>query len=74
VSALGCGALSIGSRAKLALHYTGNTDITALTLGGVLQPAGTYGSTASPATCKNDIYFSGTGTVTSGMKNTKRAK
>jgi autotransporter-associated beta strand protein len=66
---LGNGDLIISSGAKVALNYTGNKNIAALTLGGVLQPDGTYGSTASPATYQNDTYFSGTGTVTSGMRN-----
>ena len=68
-AALGNGNVSIRSGCKLELNYTGNKNIAALTLGGVLQPDGTYGSTASPATYKNDTYFEGTGTVTSGMKN-----
>ena len=69
--ALGSGSLSISSVAnsKVKLNFTGTRNITALTLGGVPQPAGTYGSTSSPATNKNDTYFSGTGTVTAGAPN-----
>lgn len=35
-----------------------------LVLGGVTQPAGTYGSSASGAQFQNDEYFSGTGVLT----------
>jgi autotransporter-associated beta strand protein len=38
--------------------------IGALILAGVPQPPGSYGSTASPATFKNDEFFSGAGVVT----------
>jgi autotransporter-associated beta strand protein len=38
--------------------------IGALILGGVPQSPGSYGSTASPATFKNDEFFSGAGVVT----------
>jgi autotransporter-associated beta strand protein len=38
--------------------------IASLTLGGMLQIGGTYGSTSSPATFKNDTYFSGSGILT----------
>jgi autotransporter-associated beta strand protein len=41
-----------------------NEGVGALILGGVSQAVGTYGSTASPATFKNDEYFAGTGVVT----------
>jgi autotransporter-associated beta strand protein len=66
-SALGSGALDISSGAKVILNYNGTRGIATLTLGGVVQPAGTYGSTASPAANKNDTWFSGTGTVTAGI-------
>ncbi len=63
--ALGSGALSISSGAKVDLNYSGTKIIAALTLGGVAQTVyGTYGSTASGAGIQNDTYFSGTGTVT----------
>jgi len=41
-----------------------NEVVGGLKLGGVSQPAGTYGSTASGATTQNDEYFSGTGIIT----------
>lgn len=61
------GALIIIGRSKVSLNYTGDRRISTLTLGGAVQPDGTYGSTASPATFKNDTYFSGKGTVTCGI-------
>ncbi len=69
-SAVGGSALSISSGAMVSLSYTGTRTITSLTLGGVLQPNNTYGSSASPATIKNDTYFSGTGTLTVSMLQT----
>jgi autotransporter-associated beta strand protein len=63
--ALGSGALDISEGAKVVLNYTGTRTIAALTFkAGTALPPGTYGSTASPATNKNDTYFTGTGTVT----------
>jgi autotransporter-associated beta strand protein len=64
-AALGTGSLDITNGAKVNLNYTGTRVIAALTFnaGTPLAP-GTYGSTASPATNKNDTYFSGAGTVT----------
>jgi autotransporter-associated beta strand protein len=62
------GDLIINNGALVRLKYTGDRKIASLTLGGVVQPDGTYGSTASPATFKNDTYFSGKGTVTCGKK------
>jgi len=56
--------LDICAGAELRLDYVGTRQVAALTLGGAAQAAGTYGSTASPATNKNDTYFAGTGTVT----------
>ena len=69
-AALGTGALEITSGAKLALNFTGTRQIASLALGGSSQPNGSYGSTASSATNKNDTYFTGTGTVTVGPLNT----
>lgn len=63
-AALGTGPLDISSGAKVSLNFTDTRTIASLNLAGVTQPAGTYGSTASPAANKNDTYFSGTGTVT----------
>lgn len=66
VDALGSGTLSISStfNSKVNLNFTGTANIAGLILGGVPQTGGTYGSTASDATFKNDTYFVGTGTVT----------
>jgi autotransporter-associated beta strand protein len=64
-SSLGGGSLDIGTGAKLRLNYVGTRQVTALILdGGSVLPNGTYGSTASPATNKDDTHFSGIGTVT----------
>ena len=63
VNALGSGALSISPGAKVKLNYSGEHNVASLSLGGVAQASGTYGSTASNATNKNDTYFAGTGTV-----------
>jgi autotransporter-associated beta strand protein len=63
-TSLGSGSLEISAGAKLRLDYVGTRQVTALTFGGAAQAAGTYGSTASPATNKNDTCFAGTGTVT----------
>jgi autotransporter-associated beta strand protein len=65
-AALGGKALSVSSGAKVALNYAGTRAITALTLNGAVKTAGSYGSTASNATNKDNTYFSGTGTVTVG--------
>lgn len=48
----------------LDLTSGANETVGNLTLGGIVQPAGTYGSTASLATFQSDEYFSGTGIVT----------
>ena len=63
--ALGTGLLDIASGAKVGLNFTGTRTIAALKYnsGTSLEP-GTYGSSASPATNKNDNYFSGTGMIT----------
>jgi hypothetical protein len=50
----------------LGLNFTGTRQIASLSLAGIVQASGSYGSTASPATHKNDTYFSGVGTVTVG--------
>jgi autotransporter-associated beta strand protein len=65
--ALGQGSLAITTGgARLGLNYTGTRQVAGLTLGGVAQADGSYGSTASPAANKNDSYFAGPGTVTVG--------
>lgn len=60
-AAVGPGAISIATGGKANLNYTGTRSIASLTLGGVLQPAGTYGSNASSAANKSDTYFTSTG-------------
>ncbi len=65
IHALGSGPLSISStiNSKVTLNYTGEHDVASLTLGGMPQASGTYGSTASGADHQNDTYFGGTGKV-----------
>ncbi|MEI6607347.1 MAG: autotransporter-associated beta strand repeat-containing protein, partial [Verrucomicrobiota bacterium] len=65
-TALGAGALSISTGAMLNLNHSGTQSVASLTLGGVPQAGGTYGSSASDATFQNDTYFAGSGTVTLG--------
>ncbi len=65
-TALGQGPVAITSGAKLSLNFTGTRKVTSLSLGGVAQEDGSYGSTASPATNKNDTYFTGVGTISIG--------
>jgi uncharacterized repeat protein (TIGR02543 family) len=69
-SSLGRGALSISTGAKLAMNYTGSTRVPSLSLGGTAQANGSYGSTSSPATYKNDTWFSGTGVLGVGPVST----
>ena len=61
--ALGQGGVSVATGAKLGLAFSGTRQVATLTLGGISQPGGTYGSNASSATNKNDTYFSGTGVI-----------
>jgi autotransporter-associated beta strand protein len=49
---------------SMALDAGVNEVVNGLVLGGTPQAFGTYGSTASAATFKNDDYFSGTGILT----------
>jgi autotransporter-associated beta strand protein len=66
-SALGGGPLDISTDAKLQLDYIGSRQVSALTFNsGAAQLNGTYGSTASSAINKDDVHFSGLGTVTVG--------
>jgi len=60
------GALSISDGAWAQLDYTGTHVVSALTINGVLKPAGVYGSSSSTAPVWNqdDAHFIGTGTVT----------
>ena len=67
VNSFGTGPLSLGAGAKAMLNYTGDHVLPSLTLNGVLQPNGTYGSTASGAGTMDDAHFTGTGTVTVGL-------
>ncbi|MEI6603733.1 MAG: DUF6288 domain-containing protein [Verrucomicrobiota bacterium] len=63
-AALGHGPLAIKTSAKLNLNFSASRQVASLSLAGVAQTNGTYGSSSSPATYKNDTYFSGTGTLT----------
>ena len=66
-TALGSGSLDISTGAKVQLDYIGTRQISTLTFNaGTAQPNGTYGSTSSIATTKDDTRFSGLGTVTVG--------
>ncbi|MEI7901852.1 MAG: DUF6288 domain-containing protein, partial [bacterium] len=66
-SSLGQGTLDITDGAKLQLDYQGTRQIAALTLnGGTPLANGTYGSSASLASNKEDSHFAGTGMVTIG--------
>ena len=67
-TALGRGPVVIngGGARILSLNFTGTRQVASLSLNGVLQANGTYGSTASPAANKNNTYFSGTGTLIVG--------
>ena len=66
-NALGTGPLDISTGAKVRLDYIGTRQVSALTFNaGSAQANGTYGSSASPATFKDDTRFVGPGTVTVG--------
>lgn len=65
--ALGAGPLDITTGAKVSLDFIGTRQVSALTFDlGSAKPNGTYGSSSSPATNKDDSRFSGLGTVTVG--------
>ncbi|MCE9608702.1 MAG: Ig-like domain repeat protein [Chthoniobacter sp.] len=65
--ALGSGSLDITTGAKVQLDYIGTRQIFSLTFNaGAAQANGTYGSTSSIATFKDDTRFAGLGTVTVG--------
>lgn len=68
-SAMARGALLVSSGAKANLNYIGARTIQNLTLGGTSMAVGLYGSSASPATYKNDTYFSGPGMLNVGGIN-----
>ena len=63
VGALGQGAVSVATGAKLGLAFSGTRQVSTLKLGGVPQQVGTYGSTVSGATNRNDTWFSGSGMI-----------
>jgi hypothetical protein len=52
------------SYGKLTLETGINETVGSLSLNGSVQAAGTYGSSLSSATFKDDNYFSGTGVLT----------
>jgi autotransporter-associated beta strand protein len=62
-ASLAPGPLSISSGRSVDLNYSGTRLLGSLTLNGVAQPYGTYGSTNSTATYKS-AYFGGAGTIT----------
>jgi autotransporter-associated beta strand protein len=64
-NALGAGAVVISSGASMRLDYIGTRQVASLSFPNYSGP-GTYGSTASLATYKDDTYFSGPGTITIG--------
>ena len=64
-NALGAGPLEISSGAKMRLDYLGTRQVASLSYPNYTVP-GTYGSSASLATFKDDAYFSGPGTITVG--------
>jgi len=64
LSLAGGGTAGVADRNYADLGAGVNEVVGLLKLGGVIQPAGTYGSTASSATFKSDEYFTGTGIIT----------
>jgi autotransporter-associated beta strand protein len=64
VAALAGGALHITNVAKLQLDFGDTRQVASLTLDGVLQPSGIYGSSSSAAPAPDDLHFVGSGTVT----------
>ncbi|MCF7731454.1 MAG: Ig-like domain repeat protein [Akkermansiaceae bacterium] len=64
---LGTGDLDITTGAKVQLDFIGTRQVAALTFNaGTAQANGTYGSSLSLATNKDDVHFAGLGTVTVG--------
>ncbi len=59
----GGGTVGIADRGSINLAAGISEIVGGLTIGGVVQGAGTYGSTTSGATFKNNEYFSGDGIV-----------
>ena len=64
LSLAGGGAFGVADDGYASLQGGINEVVGGLTLGGVPQPFGTYGSSTSGATFTNDEYFSGTGIIT----------
>jgi autotransporter-associated beta strand protein len=64
VSLAGGGAAGVADNGYMLLDSGVNESVGSLLLNGVLQPGGTYGSSASGAMFPNDEYFSGTGVLT----------
>ncbi len=64
-NALGAGPLEISSGARMQLDYLGTRQVASLSYPN-FSGSGTYGSSASLATFKDDAYFSGPGTITIG--------
>jgi autotransporter-associated beta strand protein len=64
VSLFGGGNAGIADNGYMLLDSGVNETVGSLLLNGVLQPGGTYGSSASGAMFPNDEYFSGTGVLT----------
>lgn len=64
VNLAGGGAAGTADVGYMKLDGTVNEIVHTLILGGAGQAPGTYGSSASSATFKNDEYFSGTGMLT----------
>ncbi len=64
---LGSGTLDISTGAMVQLDFIGTRQIAALTLdAGAARSNGTYGSSRSLATNRDDVHFAGLGTVTAG--------
>jgi len=56
--------LTVETGAVVDLNYVGTDTVDELFLGGNPQAAGTWGATGSGATFINDVFFTGTGTIT----------
>ena len=65
------GDVRVSAPGQLELAFTGTNTVDQLTLGGVGQPAGTHGSSASGAAHVNDARFAGPGVllVTTGSSS-----
>jgi fibronectin-binding autotransporter adhesin len=64
LSLAGGGAAGVADRNYADLGTGVNEVVGLLKLGGAIQPAGTYGSTASSAAFQSDEYFAGAGIIT----------